>query len=269
MREACRAGDERQIGQREAVRLLKRLLALAADTVDGGEVDLDRLEDMRDRPPVFGQPVRRFQPHGVQAMIVWPLKGAGGAAYRGASRRRRAPKLAASAAMAERTTLLVDPAAAALLDLRGKPRDVEAVLRDQPARERRDAHAVAAPWRDRTAPSGVETSSNGERHGAAFGAAACSASGCGAALAGDSPPITATIAPTFATSPAPTRISFSRPATIAWTSIVTLSVSTSNRLSPSLISSPTDLNQAEDLSLGNGFAELRHDDGVGHQTSRS
>ena len=37
------------------------------------------------------------------------------------------------------------------------------------------------------------------------------------------------------------------PATIACTSIVTLSVSTSNRLSPSLISSPTDLNQARIL----------------------
>src|SRR3984957_5606873 len=92
---------------------------------------------------------------------------------------------------------------------------------------------------------GVETSSNGLRHGAAFGAAACSASGCGAALAGDSPPITATIAPTFATSPALTLISFNRPETTSWISIVTLSFSTSKTLSPSLIWSPTDLNQAK------------------------
>jgi len=64
--EACRASDEGQIRQREAVRLLKRPLAFAADTVDCSEVDLDRLEDMRNRPPTFRQPVRRFQPHGVQ-----------------------------------------------------------------------------------------------------------------------------------------------------------------------------------------------------------
>src|ERR1700722_12243194 len=61
-----------------------------------------------------------------------------------------------------------------------------------------------------------------------------------------SPPAPATIAttaPTGATSPAATRISVSVPADVAGTSIDTLSVSISNRLSPGLTASPIDLNQ--------------------------
>jgi hypothetical protein len=54
--------------------------------------------------------------------------------------------------------------------------------------------------------------------------------------------ITATTAPTGATSPAATRISASTPAEVEGTSIDTLSVSISNRLSPGLIASPADLN---------------------------
>src|SRR5207245_4325076 len=54
--------------------------------------------------------------------------------------------------------------------------------------------------------------------------------------------ITATTAPTGATSPAGTRISASTPAVVDGTSIDTLSVSISNRLSPGLMASPADLN---------------------------
>src|SRR5579872_3671977 len=54
--------------------------------------------------------------------------------------------------------------------------------------------------------------------------------------------ITATIAPTGATSPAGTRISDNTPALVAGTSIDTLSVSISNRLSPGATASPADLN---------------------------
>jgi hypothetical protein len=54
--------------------------------------------------------------------------------------------------------------------------------------------------------------------------------------------MTATIAPTGATSPAATRISASTPAVVEGTSIDTLSVSISNRLSPGLTASPADLN---------------------------
>src|SRR5262245_31732041 len=57
-----------------------------------------------------------------------------------------------------------------------------------------------------------------------------------------SPAITATIAPTAATSPATTRISASTPAEVDGTSIDTLSVSISNRLSPGFTASPADLN---------------------------
>src|SRR5882724_13009614 len=67
------------------------------------------------------------------------------------------------------------------------------------------------------------------------------AAGAGAA-APASPAITATIAPTRATSPAPTRISDSTPADVDGTSIDTLSVSISNRLSPGFTASPADLN---------------------------
>src|SRR5271163_1950180 len=52
----------------------------------------------------------------------------------------------------------------------------------------------------------------------------------------------ATTAPTGATSPAGTRISASMPAVVDGTSIDTLSVSISNRLSPGFTASPADLN---------------------------
>src|SRR4051794_31817202 len=55
------------------------------------------------------------------------------------------------------------------------------------------------------------------------------------------------MAPTGAVSPAETRISASTPALIAGTSMDTLSVSISNRLSPGLTGSPTDLNHVEIL----------------------
>src|ERR1700722_11419071 len=92
---------------------------------------------------------------------------------------------------------------------------------------------------------GVDTSSKGERHWGTFFAGTPSGADDGAFAAPS--PMTATTSPTLAVTPGPTRISDSRPPTIACTSIVTLSVSTSNRLSPSLISSPTDLNQARIL----------------------
>ena len=57
------------------------------------------------------------------------------------------------------------------------------------------------------------------------------------------PAMMATTAPTAATSPAPTRISVRTPVEVAGTSIDTLSVSISNRLSPGLTASPIDLNQ--------------------------
>ena len=60
--------------------------------------------------------------------------------------------------------------------------------------------------------------------------------------AAPSPAITATTAPTGATSPTPTRISASVPVVVDGTSIDTLSVSISNRLSPGFTASPADLN---------------------------
>src|SRR5262245_8238345 len=68
--------------------------------------------------------------------------------------------------------------------------------------------------------------------GAGFGA------GLGAAAAAPPSEITATIAPTGATSPSTTRISASVPAAIDGTSIDTLSVSISNRLSPGFTAVP-------------------------------
>src|SRR5499427_9682229 len=68
------------------------------------------------------------------------------------------------------------------------------------------------------------------------------ATGAAAEATAPSPAITATIAPTGATSPAPTRISERTPADVAGTSIETLSVSISNRLSPGFTASPADLN---------------------------
>src|SRR5260370_1021522 len=64
----------------------------------------------------------------------------------------------------------------------------------------------------------------------------------GGALAAAPSAIAATTAPTGAPSPAGTRISASTPAVVDGTSIDTLSVSISNRLSPGLMASPADLN---------------------------
>src|SRR5215472_605817 len=74
------------------------------------------------------------------------------------------------------------------------------------------------------------------------GAGLDGASAAGGALAAAPSAITATTAPTGATSPAGTRISASTPAVVDGTSIDTLSVSISNRLSPGLMASPADLN---------------------------
>ncbi len=69
------------------------------------------------------------------------------------------------------------------------------------------------------------------------------ASGGGRRASPPAPATIATTAPTGATSPAATRISVSVPAEVAGTSIDTLSVSISNRLSPGLTASPIALNQ--------------------------
>ena len=76
------------------------------------------------------------------------------------------------------------------------------------------------------------------------GSAAPGAGAAGAELVAAPAPsaITATTAPTGATSPAATRISASTPVVVDGTSIDTLSVSISNRLSPGLTASPADLN---------------------------
>ena len=77
-------------------------------------------------------------------------------------------------------------------------------------------------------------------------AAAPKAPAAAAALLASAPPaplpMTPTMAPTGATSPSGTRISLKMPASIAGTSIETLSVSISNRLSPGFTASPADLN---------------------------
>src|SRR6187431_3400420 len=84
--------------------------------------------------------------------------------------------------------------------------------------------------------------------GGAFGAAgsgALAAAAAGALVAAAAPPsaaITATTAPTSAVSPTGTLISVSVPVVIDGTSIDTLSVSISNRLSPGFTASPAATN---------------------------
>src|SRR5262249_40568561 len=99
-----------------------------------------------------------------------------------------------------------------------------------------------------TVASGAAATGAGARAGAggALGGAPVAAA-CGLVVAPAEPAITATMAPTGTVAPAGTRISASTPAAIAGTSIDTLSVSISNRLSPGLMASPTALNQVEIL----------------------
>jgi len=132
------------------------------------------------------------------------------------------------------------------------------------AASRRASGVTAMPPGSRAGPklrAGVRTSKNGSSLigrvscGAdAMGAAAAivagaagfaAAVGAGADGAAGAPPpsaMTATMAPTGATSPAETRISASTPVAVDGTSIETLSVSISNRLSPGLTGSPAALN---------------------------
>src|SRR5262249_50070508 len=136
------------------------------------------------------------------------------------------------------------------------------------AARRRASGLTATPLASRAGPklrSGVRTSRNGSsatgRAGAGEGAAAAApgawAGASGAFGGGDEaggggggrglpaarwPAIPATMAPTGATSPAATRTAASTPASVAGTSIDTLSVSISNRLSPGATLSPADLN---------------------------
>src|SRR6476659_368028 len=83
----------------------------------------------------------------------------------------------------------------------------------------------------------------GGAFGAAAGGALAAAAAAGTlAAAPPSAAITATTAPTSAVSPTGTLISVSVPVVIDGTSIDTLSVSISNRLSPGFTASPADLN---------------------------
>ena len=143
------------------------------------------------------------------------------------------------------------------------------------AASRRASGVTRVPPARRAGPklrSGVRTSKNGSSligTDAAAGGAARDAAGTGGALGREGAPVaagaaltagsalaslgrlaavlalsamTATTAPTGATSPAATRISASTPAEVEGTSIDTLSVSISNRLSPGAMASPADLN---------------------------
>jgi hypothetical protein len=78
--------------------------------------------------------------------------------------------------------------------------------------------------------------------------------------AAPAPEITATTAPTLATSPTLKRISVSVPLVVDGTSIDVLSVSISNRLSPWRHGVAGRLEPFRDLALGDGLAKLRHQD---------
>src|SRR5262249_28832003 len=106
----------------------------------------------------------------------------------------------------------------------------------RPARNGWSSSGRAAGGARLRAAAAVAATAGCEADGAALAAAAF-----GAAAPAPSA-ITATTAPTGATPPAGTRISASTPAAVAGTSIDTLSVSISNRLSPGLMASPAALN---------------------------
>src|ERR1700678_2867623 len=89
--------------------------------------------------------------------------------------------------------------------------------------------------------AGLADATIGARGAIGGGGTASAAARAAAAAAPAAPVRTATTAPTGATAPAATRISAITPADVAGTSIDTLSVSISNRLSPGLTVSPIDL----------------------------
>ena len=115
------------------MRLEERLLVLLSHTVDRGEVDLDRLEHVRDRTPVFRQPLPGPLPYRVQrddVAVVNRVRRASEAERR-SGRRRGRTCLDRRAHRAPRRSSFRRVAR-----LRGRePDDVEPVLRDQPARD--------------------------------------------------------------------------------------------------------------------------------------
>ena len=241
-RQASCSRNERQKCQREPVCLLKSFLTSLPHAIDRGEINLDSLEYMRNCSPGSRQDGLRSSaaPCSTDDVVLpserrrrrrrrrdGPDGGAGG--------RGRCPSAARTTAPPIFFRLV---AWLPLQDRRCRARAAQSACGRRELGSRR-----SVPWRVQSCRVGVDTSSRGERHCRTFVAEASP----GAAAAVAPSPTTATTSPTFAVTPALTRISDSRPATIACTSIVTLSVSTSNRLSPSLISSPTDLNQARIL----------------------
>src|SRR5262249_14061974 len=93
---------------------------------------------------------------------------------------------------------------------------------------------------------GIERTATGAEGTARWGAAGAfggELAGAGTAAA-PAPAITATTAPTLATSPTLKRISVSVPVVVEGTSIDVLSVSISNRLSPGFTASPAALNHS-------------------------
>ena len=138
-------------------------------------------------------------------------------------------------------------------------RDVEPVLRDQPARERRDAHAVRRPWPDRSVQSGSRLPRTASATAPPSPRSRRSDRPCARRAAADHRDDLADLrhdarADADLVQPArDDRLDFDRHLVgLDLEQVVALLDLVADRLEP-----------GEDLALRNGFAELRHDDESG------
>ena len=141
-RETSRARDERQISERDAVRLLDRLLVHSAQAIDRGKIDIDRLEHVRNRPPVFGEPLPGPLSHCVQRDDVAVLNGRRQRRWRRGDRGRRRSLRRGTRLDRRAHGRLVDLVRAASLGFRYELCEVDPMLRNQPTSQRRQADAV-------------------------------------------------------------------------------------------------------------------------------
>ena len=251
------------------VALLRRAgVRLLAQLEQRVELDVHREIEMRDGLLGFGQPRGDGLAHAVERHFLVVDALVERLDLRGRRARRHCGPGRASRAARDRR-LDVGRDDAAVRTRAAEPRQIDAALAGKPPRQRRDerparelgraevalrrAHLEERVHRagglddvlhDRSPPRAAGTQSFGPGFPLARDERSCAPLQRGAAHWPrlPAPLITATTAPTFATSPTCTLIAVSTPADVAGTSIEILSVSISNRLSPGFTASPADLN---------------------------
>ena len=261
------ARNERKIREGESLSLSKGVLALPSHAIESREVDLDRLKNVRNCPPILRKPLRSAQSRRVER-DDGALGRRRGRRSRGGGRRRDWPRRARRRMRLKRRAhiLFLYFGAAALFGVGGERFKLQAVLRNQPTRQWRHADAFSGPRLTESVKrrrdflegrarrrSGGRWRSLGWRRSGGCGLVADDSDDC--ANLRHRPRLN----PNFIEPASDGRLHFQRHLVgFNLKEIVAFPHLIANRFEP-----------VEDFSLGDGLAELRHDDRMHHRSNRS